>query len=48
MGDNYMMDKIIKPNQIMKSKGDTASQNAMQAASVEGLPVRKTQKVLWN
>ena len=45
MGDNYMMDKIIKPNQIIprdnKAKGDSASMNAMQAASVEGLPVRK-------
>ena len=28
--------------------GDTASQNAMQAASVEGLPVDKTLKVYKN
>ena len=48
MGDNYMMDKIIKPNQIIprdnKAKGDSASMNAMQAASVEGLPIRQKTK----
>jgi len=32
------------PTRSMKAKGDTASMNAMQAASVEGLPVRQNPK----
>jgi len=48
MGDNYMKDKIMKSNQIIrrdnKAQGDTASDNAMQAAGIEGLPIRQNPK----
>ena len=34
---------IVTEDRMNKAKGDSASMNAMQAASVEGLPIRKNQ-----
>ena len=30
--------------EVMRAMGDTASENAMQAAGIEGLPVRQNSK----
>ena len=35
---------VLDSGRIMKAKGDTASMNAMQAAGVEGLPIRQNPK----
>ena len=38
-----MPEGVLDSGRIMKAKGDTASMNAMQAAGIEGLPIRQNQ-----